>query len=128
MAATPVTVVTLRDAQGQRTYRAFSAASVERGLEDLIHDVRGRYMVEEGMITRWIGEEGGHVIETNSFLSHLSHGNRDDSVWFAVKPNGGIDHNVGIAHSENTIQGAIQGRGEGWSSQSAAHTYVDPVQ
>jgi hypothetical protein len=124
--AAPIVILIIRDNQGQRSYRAFSAVDAERPLDRLTSDVRTREGIDEGMAIRWRNGEG-YIIEVHGIVSNLSHGNRGDFVWCAIRPNGGIAHDVSISHSQEGILGQIQQRGEGWHAVSAIHQFIDPV-
>lgn len=125
--ASPLVIIIIRDGQGQRSYRAFSAEDMARPLDRLTQDVQRREGVNEGMAVRWRHEEGCYIIETHGLMSALSHGNRGDIVWFAVRPNGGIAHDIPLAHNQDAIIGAVQQRGDGWQVCSAAHAFIEPA-
>lgn len=122
--AAPIVILIIRDGQGQRTYRAFSAEDAERPLDRLTRVVHVLEGENEGMAMRWRGGEG-YIIETHGLVSALSHGNRGDLVWFAVRPNGGIAHDVPIAHTQDSIVGIVQQRGQGWQVCSAVHMFIE---
>lgn len=124
--ASALVIIIIQDEQRQRSYRAFSAEDIARPLDRLTQDVQRREGVNEGMAIRWLGGEG-YIIETHGLMSPLSHGNRGDVVWFAVRPNGGIAHDVPVAHSQDAIIAAIQGRGQGWQVACAVHSFIAPA-
>lgn len=122
--AAPIVILIIRDNQGQRSYRAFSSIDAEMPLDRLTRIVRGHEGIDEGMAIRWRHGEG-HIIEVHGIVSNLSHGNRGDVVWCAVRPNGGIAHDVNISHSQEKVIEQIQQRGEGWHAVSAIHSFID---
>jgi hypothetical protein len=124
--ATALVILIIQDGQGQRHYRAFSAHNSERPLDLLMRDVQLREGINEGMAIRWRNGEG-YIVETHGLMSTLSHGNREDNLWVAVRPNGGIAHDVPAAHTQDAILAAIQQRGQGWQAVSAIHAFIHPA-
>ena len=122
--ASALVIIIIQDEQRQRSYRAFSAEDMARPLDRLTRDVQVREGINEGMAMRWRHGEG-YIIETHGLMSQLSHGNRGDIVWFAVRPNGGVAHDVPVAHTQDAIVAAVQGRGQGWQVVSAAHAFIN---
>ena len=121
--ASALVIIIIQDEQRQRSYRAFSAEDMARPLDRLTRDVQVREGINEGIAMRWRHGEG-YIIETHGLMSELSHGNRGGEVWFAVRPNGGIAHDVPVAHSQDPIIAAVQQRGQGWQVCSAAHVFI----
>lgn len=124
--ASALVIIIVQDEQGQRLFRAFSAEDVARPYNRLMRDVQSREGIDEGMAIRW-RHGNGYIIETHGLQCELGHANRGEFVWFALRPNGGVAHDIPPAHSEVAVAGAIAGRGQGWRVCSAAHAFIAPA-
>lgn len=123
--ASALVIIIIKDGQNQRFYRAFSAEDVARPYDKLMRDAQIYEGIDEGMAIRWRNGDG-YIIETHGLHCTLGHANRGEFVWFALRPNGGVAHDISPAHSEIAIAEAIAERGQGWRVCNAVHEFIAP--